>query len=480
MGSPIWMAPEQADRSPVTPATDVWALGLIAFFLLCGRSFWRSANDAEATIPQVLREVLFSPMLVASERATELGATLPPAFDEWFTRCAAREPAARFPDAAQAGAALVAALAGAAPGPGKVLPFAPTAMADGASLSGSAPGSAAWSAASVPSSPKARGGVAAGGASPAPVAALSASSGGTDVAGSYTVGGAQPAVGSPAVARGLSGRAVTGGAVALVVLGAVLAGGGYWMARRSLSQSGMSAAALAAPGASGDGSEAVVEALRLCGAGRCDGAHKLLAILPPVVRAHHAAEVTQVERAWAADALMRADHAAEPAVKKAILDEILRCPDVDDASRGIARDRLADLDAGEAVAPLPSAPAIPPGMPSSAVPASPAPSGSPPVSPSGGPTAPSPAPVPRPQSTVLPVAPAAAGILRTPASSQSLYDLATSSSPADWSTARHFLEPKVNAGTASIDEIRLLDMICHNQHDASCQKLAKRAQSGKH
>ena len=46
MGSPIWMAPEQADRSPVTPATDVWALGLIAFYLLTGRPFWRSANDA--------------------------------------------------------------------------------------------------------------------------------------------------------------------------------------------------------------------------------------------------------------------------------------------------------------------------------------------------------------------------------------------------------------------------------------------------
>src|SRR5262249_43792987 len=41
MGSPLWMAPEQTVRgSAIGPAADVWALGLLAFYLLTGRSFW--------------------------------------------------------------------------------------------------------------------------------------------------------------------------------------------------------------------------------------------------------------------------------------------------------------------------------------------------------------------------------------------------------------------------------------------------------
>jgi serine/threonine protein kinase len=110
MGSPIWMAPEQADQSPITAATDVWALGLIAFYLLTGRSFWKSGNIEAATIPQVLKEVLFEPIVPASTRAAEMGRPLPPAFDGWFARCVAREPAHRFGDATQAGTALVALL----------------------------------------------------------------------------------------------------------------------------------------------------------------------------------------------------------------------------------------------------------------------------------------------------------------------------------------------------------------------------------
>ncbi len=126
MGSPIWMAPEQADRSPVTPATDVWALGLIAFFLLTGRPFWRSANDADATVPMVLKEVLFEPIARASVRTSELGCALPPAFDAWFGRCVVRDPRARLVDAAQAGAALASALVGGVAAGAVPLPYAAT------------------------------------------------------------------------------------------------------------------------------------------------------------------------------------------------------------------------------------------------------------------------------------------------------------------------------------------------------------------
>jgi serine/threonine protein kinase len=46
LGSPLYMAPEQTDRKGrICPGTDVWALGLIAFSLLTGQSFWLGAQD---------------------------------------------------------------------------------------------------------------------------------------------------------------------------------------------------------------------------------------------------------------------------------------------------------------------------------------------------------------------------------------------------------------------------------------------------
>ncbi|HEY2407907.1 MAG TPA: protein kinase [Polyangiaceae bacterium] len=101
MGSPMWMAPEQTEQSAVTPATDVWALGLIAFWLLTGRYFWKVANTDEVTIPRLMREMLFEPIPAATERARELGVALPASasFDVWFARAVAREPSARFANA---------------------------------------------------------------------------------------------------------------------------------------------------------------------------------------------------------------------------------------------------------------------------------------------------------------------------------------------------------------------------------------------
>ena len=42
MGSPAWMAPEQTERAAITPAADVWAIGLVAFHLLTRRSSGRA------------------------------------------------------------------------------------------------------------------------------------------------------------------------------------------------------------------------------------------------------------------------------------------------------------------------------------------------------------------------------------------------------------------------------------------------------
>jgi serine/threonine protein kinase len=53
VGSPLWMAPEQLNAQRPTPATDVWALGLLAFWALTGKHYWVSAH-AEASTVQAL------------------------------------------------------------------------------------------------------------------------------------------------------------------------------------------------------------------------------------------------------------------------------------------------------------------------------------------------------------------------------------------------------------------------------------------
>ena len=99
IGSPMWLAPEQTERSPVAPATDIWALGLIVFYMLTGHVFWRNASGPDASVPRLMREVVLDPIPPASARAAELGARLPDGFDGWFARCVARDLRARFPDA---------------------------------------------------------------------------------------------------------------------------------------------------------------------------------------------------------------------------------------------------------------------------------------------------------------------------------------------------------------------------------------------
>jgi hypothetical protein len=114
VGTPFWMAPEQIDdHGRVTPATDVWALGLIAFSLLTARCYWKSLQAPENTIARFYREVSVDPIVPASVRARELGClvTLPAGFDAWFARCVARDPGERFPDAGLCLAAVMPVLA---------------------------------------------------------------------------------------------------------------------------------------------------------------------------------------------------------------------------------------------------------------------------------------------------------------------------------------------------------------------------------
>src|SRR5262249_55784391 len=82
IGSPMFMSPEQARiGGQVGPYTDVWAMGLIAFYALTARHFWRTAYDPEGNYQRLDQERGMS-LPPASGRARELNAVaLPPGFD---------------------------------------------------------------------------------------------------------------------------------------------------------------------------------------------------------------------------------------------------------------------------------------------------------------------------------------------------------------------------------------------------------------
>jgi len=103
LGTPGYMSPEQTDSKgpPVTFRADLYALGLIAFKLLTGRSYWRTGSLA-----QLLAQIVVEPMAPPSERGSILGA----AFDEWFLRACNRDPSKRFASAIEQVEALAGAL----------------------------------------------------------------------------------------------------------------------------------------------------------------------------------------------------------------------------------------------------------------------------------------------------------------------------------------------------------------------------------
>ncbi len=112
VGSPMWMAPEQLNAQRPVPATDIWALGLIAFWLLTGEHYWRAAHVKDSRVQALFVEQLFKEIDPASARAAEYGvqASIPPGFDAWFAACLEREPSERLADADTAFTALERAL----------------------------------------------------------------------------------------------------------------------------------------------------------------------------------------------------------------------------------------------------------------------------------------------------------------------------------------------------------------------------------
>ncbi|MBK9259565.1 MAG: protein kinase [Polyangiaceae bacterium] len=111
VGTPLYMAPEQfLIDSAVSPATDLYALGMIAYTMLVGQPYWFEESKRGANVFAFAAYATLGPQEAATARAHRCGVALPPAFDGWFARATAKKPTDRFPTATAMVAALSEAL----------------------------------------------------------------------------------------------------------------------------------------------------------------------------------------------------------------------------------------------------------------------------------------------------------------------------------------------------------------------------------
>jgi serine/threonine-protein kinase len=107
VGTPDFMAPEQARGQAVGPATDLYALGIMAFEMLTKKL------PFEAPTPF---EVIYKHMYMPAPRLSALVAGVPPAFDNLVARLLEKSPEAR-PGSADEVRALLEEIRGEVPAP---------------------------------------------------------------------------------------------------------------------------------------------------------------------------------------------------------------------------------------------------------------------------------------------------------------------------------------------------------------------------
>ncbi len=99
IGTPFYMSPEQATSKAVDHRSDLWALGVLAYRMLTGRTPFNGD-----TMFKVMMDICHSPF----PSATSVNPDLPAAVDGFFETALAREPEHRFQSAKQMAKALTA------------------------------------------------------------------------------------------------------------------------------------------------------------------------------------------------------------------------------------------------------------------------------------------------------------------------------------------------------------------------------------
>ncbi len=101
VGSPMYMAPEQVEGAAITPATDVYALGVALFVALTGAAPFETGTPTEL----MTRHVREAPPSVHARRPE-----VPVSVARIVDRCLNKDPASRFASATELARALDAAL----------------------------------------------------------------------------------------------------------------------------------------------------------------------------------------------------------------------------------------------------------------------------------------------------------------------------------------------------------------------------------
>ena len=97
LGTARYLSPEQAAGEPATPASDVYALGLILYEMLTGRPPFES----ESSVGLAMKHLQETPLPLH-----ELTPHVPPAVERMVERAMAKDPAARYATAEELGQAL--------------------------------------------------------------------------------------------------------------------------------------------------------------------------------------------------------------------------------------------------------------------------------------------------------------------------------------------------------------------------------------
>jgi serine/threonine protein kinase len=96
-GTPAYMSPEQLEMKPVTPRTDVYALGLILYELVTGTSAFTGEDAIAIALQQIRRQ---------PNRPSALVPAIPARLDAAILKCLEKDPAKRFASVEELSAAL--------------------------------------------------------------------------------------------------------------------------------------------------------------------------------------------------------------------------------------------------------------------------------------------------------------------------------------------------------------------------------------